>query len=79
MVRDGVNGFLVPTKDSGTLAVAIDRLLCSPVLREAVRIGGQKDCVAEFDQEVIKGQFVDVCVGLLGEEPRCEPVFLLRN
>lgn len=34
LVRDGVNGFLVPAGQAGELATALDRLLSSPELRE---------------------------------------------
>lgn len=65
VVRDGVNGLLVPVRDSAALAAALGKLIGDPALRR--RMGEQSRLLAEseFGQEAIIAQtlavYCEVC------------------
>ncbi len=48
VVREGDNGFLVPPRDSALLAVAINRLLADPALRQSMGKRGRERAQLEF-------------------------------
>ncbi|HKS83377.1 MAG TPA: glycosyltransferase family 4 protein [Candidatus Acidoferrales bacterium] len=50
LVRDGVNGFVVPERDAATLARAIESLLASNRLREEMSANARR-IIAEWDNE----------------------------
>ena len=60
VVRDGVNGLLVPVRDSAALATALGKLIGDPALRR--RMGEQSRLLAEseFGQEAIIAQTLAV-------------------
>src|SRR5205807_9344572 len=56
IVRPGVNGLLVPPRDSAALAHAIERLLLSPSLRARLGQGGRHLAQTEFAEPVVVEQ-----------------------
>ena len=60
VVRPGVNGFLVPPRDSGMLAQAIERLLQSAEVRAAFGRAGRHLAETEFAEAVVVKQTLDV-------------------
>jgi glycosyltransferase involved in cell wall biosynthesis len=65
VVDDGVNGYLIPARDSGSLARALRTILeCSQL---AIRMGaaGRKKAVAEFDQRLIFDRTIAVYKSLI--------------
>jgi glycosyltransferase involved in cell wall biosynthesis len=65
VVRPGVNGLLVPPKDSAALAHAIGRLLRSPDLRATLGQGGRHLAECEFAEPVVVEQTLAVYRQLL--------------
>jgi glycosyltransferase involved in cell wall biosynthesis len=57
VIRDGVDGFLVPCKDPPALVTALDRLLSDPALRARMGEAGHLKARAENDWSVV----VDRC------------------
>jgi len=53
IVREGVNGFLVPPRDSYSLASAIESLLVSPDLRAKFGEAGRRIAVEEYAEEIV--------------------------
>jgi glycosyltransferase involved in cell wall biosynthesis len=50
-VEEGVNGLLVPPEDSGALALALERLICNPELRNAFGKAGRQIVADRFNPE----------------------------
>jgi len=48
LVEDGVTGFLVPPRDPGALAAALQRLIADPELRQRMGQAGRKKALKEF-------------------------------
>ena len=72
-VVDGVNGFLVPPRDSRSLANAMERFLKEPGL--VVEMGRQSRALVQekFDAEVVAEDIVDfVMAGRAGRHPSAE-------
>jgi glycosyltransferase involved in cell wall biosynthesis len=69
VVRPGVNGLLVPLRDSPALAEAIGHLLRSPDLRATLGQGGRHLAEAEFAEPVVVEQTLAVYRQLLGGSP----------
>jgi len=59
-VRDGVNGFLVKTRDSQGLALALERLILDPELRRRMGQKGRQIAEAEFSIDNVVKQTMDV-------------------
>ena len=53
IVRQGVNGILVPPRDATTLAKALEELLENPSLRQQMARRGREIAANEFSQEVV--------------------------
>lgn len=67
-VADGVNGLLVPPRDSKALAAAIDRLLNDRPLRRQLAGMNRRRAVEEFSLQVVSRQMFAIYRDLLGEE-----------
>lgn len=69
IVTHGVNGLLVPVRNSAALAVAIDSLLRDSSRRAAMGMAGRKAVIRTFSVEKVTGQVVDLYRQLLaGQE-----------
>ena len=53
VVDDGVNGFLVPARDSNALAIALRKVLEAPTLAARMGAAGRKKALAEFDESLV--------------------------
>lgn len=66
VVRDGVNGLLVPPRDEDALARAIGALLGSPEMRERFGRAGRELAVNELDEKIVVRRTMDLFRELLG-------------
>lgn len=64
VVREGVNGLLVPPRDASALAAAIERLALDPLLRRRMGAEGRRMVEADFSQERVIGRMLDLYVRL---------------
>lgn len=53
VVRDGVNGFLVPVRDATALAEALERLIGDSALRKRMGRAGRRLVRERFDEEIV--------------------------
>lgn len=60
VVDDGVNGYLVPVRDAVSLANAIRKLINNPELAIKMGIAGREKAIAEFDEQIIFDQTLQV-------------------
>jgi glycosyltransferase involved in cell wall biosynthesis len=60
VVTDGVDGLLVPVRDSDALASAIARLCDDPALRERLGKAARQRALADFDERIVIEQTMDV-------------------
>ena len=65
IVTHGVNGLLVPARDSAALAAAIDTLLRDSSRRATMGVAGREAVTRMFSVEKIAGQVVDLYRELL--------------
>jgi glycosyltransferase involved in cell wall biosynthesis len=65
IVRDGVNGYLVPARDAESLAEAIAILLRDPALRAEAGHRGREIAVREFSSQLIAHDTIAVYRELL--------------
>lgn len=71
IVRDGINGTLIPPKNPGALAQAIERMLSNPPLMKELGENGRKIACSEFAEEIIVSQTFDIYRKLLSsQEPK---------
>jgi len=68
VVEDGLNGFLVPVRDPGSLAQAIMRLAADPGLRRRFGERSRQRAVTRFDLSVIAGKTRSVYLHLLNQK-----------
>lgn len=68
IVTHGVNGLLVPARDSTALAVAIDSLLRDSSRRAAMGMAGREAVIRAFTVEKVAGQVVDLYRQLLARQ-----------
>lgn len=59
IVEDGVNGTLVPPRDAGALARAVERLLDSPRLRAEYGAAGRLKAEHEYDDREVAERYVE--------------------
>jgi glycosyltransferase involved in cell wall biosynthesis len=57
LVRDGVNGLLVPVEDADALARAVTRLAENRILRGELAAAGRAAYGAEFSESVVVAQY----------------------
>ncbi len=69
LVKDNVNGFLVPVEDTNVLAGKIELLLNSAALRERFGIAGRKIVLQEFDDSNVINKTKLVYNEILTQEP----------
>ncbi len=65
VVQDGENGLLVPTRDAGALAMAMERLINDPDLRQRMGEKGRAKAVAEYSLEHVVTATLAAYRGLL--------------
>ena len=70
IVRQGVNGLLVPAQDVAALADAIERLLQDPGLRVEMAHRGREIAVNEFSQQAVVDQTLELYRELLTSSSR---------
>lgn len=67
IVKDGVNGILIPAKDTSALAVAMARLIGDKELRKQMGISGRKMVEAEFSDSIVIRKTLDIYEKILRE------------
>ncbi|MCX7155361.1 MAG: glycosyltransferase family 4 protein [Rhodocyclales bacterium] len=67
VVEDGVNGYLVPVRDSNALADALRKVLEAPALAARMGAAGRVKALTEFDERLVFDRTVDVYRELLPE------------
>lgn len=67
IVREGINGFLVPARDSMALAIALRKLIDSKELREQMGANGRKIVLNEFSENKVVVDTMAVYQELLGQ------------
>ena len=65
--RDGDNAILVPVRDAASLAAALRRLIEDPALRARMGARGREIVLAEFSEEHVVTQTVELYEALLAE------------
>lgn len=65
VVRDGVEGLLVPVRDAEALAEAIARLYADPSLAAQLGVAARERALAEFDEAIVIRRTIDVYGELL--------------
>jgi glycosyltransferase involved in cell wall biosynthesis len=65
VVRDGVDGLLVPARDSRALAAAIARLQDDPALARRLGLAARRRALAEFDETIVIADTLAVYAELL--------------
>jgi glycosyltransferase involved in cell wall biosynthesis len=68
IVRNNVNGLLVPVRNAPALADAIRLLLQSPSLRQRFGCAGRLIAEREFAEQLVIEQTLDIYRGLLGSK-----------
>lgn len=67
IVKDGVNGILIPTKDPSALATAMVRLIEDKELRKQMGLTGRKMVEADFSESIVIRKTLDIYEKLLRE------------
>ncbi|HUU39523.1 MAG TPA: glycosyltransferase family 4 protein [Desulfatiglandales bacterium] len=60
VVDDGINGLLVPVKDSSSLARAMERMINNPEMRKRMGKAGRKKVEREFDEKIVIQKILEV-------------------
>ena len=60
IVQDGINGYLVPLKDSVLLAQSLSKLIMNKDLRRSMGIKGRKMVEKDFSAEIVSLQTGEV-------------------
>lgn len=64
-IEPGVTGLLVPVRDAGSLALAIERLLANPELRTSMGLAGRQLAEKEFDVSAVVDKHLAIYQRLL--------------
>jgi glycosyltransferase involved in cell wall biosynthesis len=75
VVRPGVNGLLVPVRDSQALSIAIEQLASDAQLRHQMGRASQKIAIAEFDEQKILRQWLAFYEQLLKKRTTATPAY----
>ena len=65
IVRDGINGILIPTRNVEAITVAVSRLIASPELRVRMGEKGREMVESEFSVEKVNAETLRVYKGLV--------------
>ncbi len=65
IVEDGINGFLVPPRDTSSLAESIRQLIENPELRQEMGRRSREIAESEFSIEKVVGATIEICNKLL--------------
>jgi glycosyltransferase involved in cell wall biosynthesis len=65
IVKHGVTGLLIPSRDPAALAAAIDSLLRDPLLRTTMGLAGREAVIRTFSVEKVTGQVIQLYRELL--------------
>ncbi len=65
LVRDGINGYLIPVKDSKALAMAIEALGMDPQKRIDFGIAGRRIVLGQYDERIVIRKTLSVYSELL--------------
>jgi glycosyltransferase involved in cell wall biosynthesis len=65
VVRHEANGLLVPVRDAGALANALERMILDPSLRQRLGTCGRKRAEREFSTEVVNGRILSTYFDML--------------
>ena len=68
VVTNGVDGLLVPLRDSTALAAAIRRLIDDPILRQTLGEAARAKAAREFDEQIVIDKTLAVYRELLGQQ-----------
>jgi len=68
IVRNNINGFLIPPYDSKSLAVALEALIKSPKLRAKMGASSRKIVKAEFSEEIVVKQTMELYENIILKE-----------
>ena len=70
IVRDGDNGYLVPVRDGLALAIAIEKLVTDPALRQRMGQRSRERALAEWSRAHVAEATLQVYAAQLGRHPR---------
>jgi glycosyltransferase involved in cell wall biosynthesis len=65
VVKEGVNGLLVPVKDAPALAHAMVRMHNDPAMRERMGQAGREKMEREFDEQIVLDKILKTYESLL--------------
>ena len=66
VIRDGINGLLIPLRDPAALATALDLLLSNRAMRERLGRQAHADVVANYTWDVVATPVREVYLRLAG-------------
>jgi len=66
VVRDGIDGLVVPVRDARALAAAIARLHDDAALRQRLGIAARERVISQFDERIVLRRTLEVYRELLG-------------
>jgi len=73
VVKDGLDGLLVPVRNAEALAVAIARLQDDPALARRLGAAARVKALAEFDERIVIDRSIAVYHELLGDSLQAQP------
>nr|WP_281061294.1 glycosyltransferase family 4 protein [Sphingobium sp. Sx8-8] len=76
-IRDGVNGLLVPPRDTPALAAAMERMIGDPIQVRAMARSARQTAIDIYDVNKVNGLLLDV-MQLQGNGPAAAPVLSPR-